>query len=98
MRGGWVYIMANRYRGVMYVGVTADLPSRIHAHRDGKGSQTVCEKELTRLVWAEWTERIEDAIAHEKRLKRWHRQWKFELIETANPNWEDLYSSLVGVD
>jgi putative endonuclease len=51
---------------------------------------------LTRLVWAEFTEPIDAAIAHEKRLKRWRRQWKFELIEKGNPDWLDLFDQLAG--
>ncbi len=94
--GGWVYIMANRYRGTMYVGVTADLAARIHQHRIGRGSQFCSEHGLTRLVWAEFTEPIDAAIAHEKRLKRWRRQWKFELIEKGNPDWLDLFDQLAG--
>lgn len=94
MRGGWVYIMANRYRGTLYVGVTADLAERVYAHREGRGSVTVRRNKLHRLVWAEPAGTIEDAIAHEKRVKRWRRQWKFELIERANPEWLDLFETL----
>lgn len=93
--GGWVYIMTNRYRGTMYVGVTANLPQRIFQHRAGKGSDFCAERGLRRLVWAERGATILDCIAHEKRLKRWHREWKFELIEKANPDWDDLYDLLV---
>ncbi|WP_374283549.1 GIY-YIG nuclease family protein [Novosphingobium sp.] len=92
--GGWVYIMANRYRGTIYVGVTADLPARIEQHRQGTGSDFCARHQLDRLVWAEVGDRIEDCIAHEKRLKRWRREWKFELIERANPDWADLYEQL----
>jgi len=91
---GSVYIMANRYRGAMYVGVTADLATRVHDHREGRGSVTVREKALNRLVWASAFERIEDAIAHEKRVKRWRREWKFALIEEGNPGWVDLYEMM----
>ena len=98
MRGGWVYMMANRYRGAMYVGVTADLAARVHAHRNGRGSKTVSEKKLFRLVWAEPVDCIEDGIAFEKRLKRWRRQWKFDLIERGNPDWDDLYDQLIGAN
>lgn len=94
MRGGWVYIMANRYRGAMYVGVTARLAARVLAHREGRGSVTVREKRLTRLVWAERCEDIAYGIAHEKRLKRWRREWKFDLIERANPDWDDLFATI----
>ncbi len=93
--GGWVYIMADRYRGTMYVGVTAELPYRIGLHRSGKGSEFCARYGLKRLVWAERFDSMQAAMEQEKRLKRWRRQFKFELIEKANPNWEDLFSSLV---
>jgi putative endonuclease len=92
--GGWVYIMADRYRGTMYVGVTADLPQRVHQHRSGDGSDFCRRYGLDRLVWAEHTPEITDAIAHEKRVKRWRREWKFELIERGNPEWRNLYDTL----
>ena len=95
-KGGWIYIMADRYRGTMYVGVTADLPARIHQHRTGDGSDFCARYNLTRLVWAERSDDIAACIAHEKRLKRWHRHWKFELIERGNPDWLDLFDHLVG--
>ena len=84
-RSGWVYIMTNRYRGALYVGVTSDLPQRIAQHRDGSGSDYCPRRGLTRLVWAENGDDITLCIAHEKRMKRWHRAWKFALIEKANP-------------
>ena len=93
--GGWVYIMADRYRGTMYVGVTADLATRVYQHRHGTGSDFCARYKLHRLVWAERSEPIADCIAHEKRLKRWKREWKFALIESANPDWNDLYDFLI---
>ena len=94
--GGWVYIMANRYRGPIYIGVTSDLAARISQHREGKGSEFCAKYDLTRLVWAEFTRPIDEAIAHEKRLKRWRRDWKFELVEKGNPEWRDLFEELAG--
>ncbi len=94
-RGGWVYIMADRYRGTMYVGVTAYLPLRIQQHRKGTGSDFCAKYGLKKLVWAEFAENIEACIAQEKRIKRWQREWKFELIERANPDWDDLFDTLV---
>ncbi len=94
-KGGWVYIMADRYRGTMYIGVTADLLARILQHRTGEGSDFCARYGLIRLVWAERGDDIASCIAHEKRLKRWHREWKFELIERSNPNWQDLFDRLV---
>ncbi len=94
-RGGWVYMMADRYRGAMYVGVTSDLATRITQHRIGTGSDFCARYGLHTLVWAEPGASIEDCIAHEKRVKRWRREWKFELIERGNPRWVDLYDLLV---
>ncbi|QUT05284.1 GIY-YIG nuclease family protein [Sphingobium phenoxybenzoativorans] len=93
-QGGWVYIMADRYRGAMYVGVTSDLPSRIHQHRSGSGSDFCARYGLLRLVWAERGDNIVECIAHEKRIKRWRRQWKFDLIERGNPDWRDMFERI----
>ena len=92
--GGWVYIMANRYRVALYVGVTSSLASRIAQHREGTRSDYCARRGLTRLVWAERGSSIDDCIAHENGLKRWRREWKFALIEKANPGWEDLFDHL----
>ena len=90
-KGGWVYIMANRYRGGMYVGVTADLTQRVWQHREGTGSIHVAEFDKRRLVYAERHEDIEAGIAREKLVKKWRREWKFALIEADNPEWLDLW-------
>jgi putative endonuclease len=94
LQGGWVYIMADRYRGTMYTGVTADLAARIRQHKTGEGSDFCVRYGLARLVWAERGDDIIFCIAHEKRLKRWRRAWKFALIEQGNPEWRDLYDVL----
>jgi len=93
-RGGWVYFMSDRYRGTLYVGVTAHLTARIHQHRTGDGSDFCRRYGLHRLVWAERGATITDCIAHEKRLKRWHRDWKIALIERNNPDGRDLSDQL----
>lgn len=90
-KGGWVYIMANRYRGGMYVGVTADLTQRVWQHREGAGSIHVADFDKRRFVYAERHEDIEQAIAREKLIKKWRREWKFALIEADNPEWLDLW-------
>ena len=90
-KGGWVYIMANRYRGGTYVGVTSDLTRRVLPHREGLGSIHVKDFDKTRLVYAERHEEIEPAIAREKLVKKWRREWKFALIEADNPDWLDLW-------
>ena len=88
---GWVYLMSNRKDGVLYIGVTADLSQRIMQHREGKGSAFCRRYGLTRLVYAEEHDSIEDRIAREKAMKAWKRAWKIELIEAANPGWDDLF-------
>ena len=93
-KGGWTYILTNKPKGVLYVGVTSDLAARMVQHREGTGS-TFCRRYgLKRLVLAERHERIEDAIAREKALKAWQRAWKIRLIEEANPNWQDLFDRI----
>jgi len=94
MRGGWVYIMTNRARGVLYIGVTAHLPARIWQHRNGEGSAFCKRFKLVRLVYAEQHDSIQDAIAREKAMKAWKRDWKIELIEQSNPKWLDLWDSM----
>jgi putative endonuclease len=92
-RGGWVYIMTDRYRGTLYIGVTSDLAARVYAHRVGRGSRFCKRYGLTRLVYAEEPPIIE-AIAREKAMKKWSRAWKIELIEQVNPDWVDLFEMI----
>ncbi len=87
--------MADRYRGTLSVGVTSHLAAHIHQHRSGTGSAFCARYGLVCLAWAERGEDIADCIAHEKRLKRWRRRWKFDLIERGNPVWRDLFDRLV---
>lgn len=94
--GGWVYVMADRYRGTKYGGVTSDIASRVSQHRAGTGSDFCARCGLNRLVWAERCDSIDAAIAHEKRVKRWRREWKCGLIEEANPDWDDLFYQPLG--
>lgn len=94
-KGGWVYILANRYRGTIYIGVTATLAQRTVQHRKGSGSTFARKYGCDRLVMAEFYPTIEDAIAREKQLKKWNRDWKIRLIEEQNPDWEDRYDDLV---
>jgi putative endonuclease len=94
MKGGWVYIMAHRRRGVLYVGITANLPKRVWEHRQGVFEGFTDRYGVTTLVWYEWHERIEEAIQREKNIKHWPRKWKIELIENMNPEWRDLYEEL----
>jgi putative endonuclease len=97
-KGGWVYIMANRYRGGTYVGVTADAIRRVYQHREGEGSTHVADFGKTRLVYVEWHDDIVAAIAREKLVKKWKRPWKFALIEKDNPEWRDLWEDWFQAD
>ena len=93
--GGWTYILTNKPCGVLYVGVTADLPARVMQHRAGTGSAFCRRYGLKRLVLAERHDSIEDAIMREKALKAWKRDWKIALVEAANPSWDDLFEVIV---
>ena len=81
-----VYILASRYRGALYTGVTSDLLARIHRTFDGYAKRRGIEL----LVWFERHDDIEIAIRREKTIKRWSRQWKFNTIEASNREWRDL--------
>lgn len=94
--GGWVYILCNKPQGVLYVGVTADLPARMMQHRNGTGS-TFCRRYgIKRLAYVEHHPDISSAIAREKAMKAWKRAWKIELIEAGNPRWNDLFDVMLG--
>jgi putative endonuclease len=89
-RNPTVYILTNKPNGVLYVGVTADLPARVAQHRRGEGSAFCKRYNLTRLVHAEACPDIATAIAREKAIKAWRRAWKVEQMERANPGWDEL--------
>ena len=90
----WVYILASRLGGTLYIGVTNDLVRRVHEHRSKIIGGFTRKYNVTRLVYFESFADIENAILREKRLKRWKRRWKIQLIEDSNPNWNDLYPSI----
>jgi putative endonuclease len=85
-----VYLLANRYRGAFYTGVTSDLIAWIHQHREETFGGYTAERGIKRLVWFERHDDVEVAIRREKTIKRWPRQWKFNVIEERNPDWRDL--------
>lgn len=89
-QGGYTYIMTNKPRGVLYIGVTADLAMRVDQHKRGVGSSFCRKYNLTHIVLAEWHDDIISAISREKALKAWKRDWKIRLIEESNPEWRDL--------
>lgn len=94
MKGGWVYILASKRNGTLYIGVTSNIHERVWAHKTKAVPGFTATYDVNRLVYCQWFDRIEDAIAEEKRLKNWKRAWKIDLIERDNPKWNDLYESL----
>jgi putative endonuclease len=94
-QGGWTYIMTNRPRGVLYVGVTSSLATRVDQHRRGVGSAFCRKYNLRMLVLAERHDTIDQAITREKALKAWQRAWKIRLIEESNPDWADLFDLII---
>jgi len=94
--GGWVYILASKRNGTLYTGVTADLAARMMQHRQERGSKFAAKYSVAILVHAEHFERIEEAIAREKAIKKWRRAWKLALIEKGNPDWNDLFAHIIG--
>ena len=86
----WVYIITNKPNGTLYIGVTGGIEMRMVLHEMGEGSVFTAKYGLKVLVYYEEYQNINEAIAREKQLKNWHRQWKVNLIEQENPNWENL--------
>jgi len=91
----WVYMLASGRNGTLYIGATNDLARRIFEHRSGTASGFTRKYAVHHLVWYEEHGNINEAIAREKRLKRFNRAWKLELIEAMNPHWRDLYDTLL---
>jgi putative endonuclease len=90
----FVYIITNKPDGVLYVGMTNNLHRRISEHKLKQVEGFSKKYNLDRLVWFEQTENVHSAIAREKKLKNFHRQWKVDLIEKDNPGWRDLSTDI----
>jgi putative endonuclease len=90
----FVYILASRIGGALYIGITNDLVRRVWEHRSGAVEGFTKEYGISRLVYFEQFEEVENAIKREKRLRKWNRAWKIRLIEENNPNWDDLYPAI----
>ena len=96
LKNGYVYILSNKNRITFYIGVTNNLEKRVSEHRSGKGSIFTSKYNLADLVYYELIPDIEQAIKREKQLKRWHRDWKINLIKSVNPDMKDLFE--IGID
>lgn len=90
----YVYLLASRKYGTLYLGVTSDLVRRIHEHRTDATVGFTSRYGVKRLVWFETYSDAISAISREKQLKKWRRDWKIRLIEEANPDWLDLYRGI----
>jgi putative endonuclease len=93
-KGGYVYIVSNKKRTVLYIGVTANLYARIFEHRSGYGSTFTKRYKCTNLLYFCFYDAIEEAITREKQIKKWKRVWKDQLIEKFNPELKDLFSEV----
>ena len=95
MKTYFLYIMAHKKGGTLYIGVTNNLLKRVVEHKSALVGGFTKKYGTHKLVYYEQTSDIMSAIVREKRLKKWNRKWKIDLIEKNNPNWDDLYDSLV---
>ena len=95
MRGGWIYILTNRPNGTLYIGVTSNLIQRVWQHREGVVPGFTKRYGLKRLVYFEAYDDISVAIQREMNVKHWPRTWKVRLILASNPEWRDLYETLI---
>jgi putative endonuclease len=89
--GGYVYILANKIGGTIYIGVTSNLVGRVYQHKLGAVEGFTKKYGVNRLVYFEVHDSIEAAILRENQMKKWRRAWKIRLIEERNPSWIDLY-------
>lgn len=93
-KGGYVYIVSNKNRTVLYIGVTTNLYSRAYEHKNGQGSSFTKRYCCTDLIYYEFYLSIDEAIEREKELKKWKRAWKEKLIKSFNPSSKDLFDSV----
>ena len=90
-----VHLLASRRHGTLYLGITNDLLRRVHQHKARSVPGFTAQYAVDRLVWFETHDDPTDAIAREKAIKKWRRDWKIRLIEESNPEWRDLYPALL---
>ena len=95
MKQPCVYILASRRNGTLYTGVTSNLVQRVWQHRNNLAEGFTRKYGVHVLVWFELHVTMQSAIEREKAIKEWHRPWKLTLIESANPQWRDLYDDIV---
>ena len=91
----YIYILASKRNGTLYIGVTNNLVRRVYEHKNELVDGFTKKYDVKNLVYYEQTEDINSAILREKRIKTWKRNWKIKLIEDFNPTWKDLYENLI---
>ena len=91
----YIYILASKKNGTLYIGITSDLIKRIYEHKNDFVEGFTRQYTIHNLVYFEATESVESAILREKQLKKWNRAWKINLIENNKPAWNDLYPDLI---
>jgi putative endonuclease len=91
----YVYLLASKRNGTLYIGVISDLVKRVYEHKNNLVDGFTKEYHVHKLVYYEVTDEINGAIIREKQIKKWKRAWKIELIEKNNPDWRDLYADLI---
>ncbi len=91
-----IYILTNKINTVLYIGVTGNLPKRMYEHKNKLVDGFTKKYNVDKLVYFEQTENVQSALAREKQLKNWQRQWKVDLINQSNPEWKDLSNTLLG--
>ena len=94
MKKYFIYILASKPNGTLYIGVTSDLVKRVYEHKMKLEDGFTKKYDVDMLVYYEAADDIRSAITREKQLKKWKREWKIELIEKANPKWKDLYGDI----
>ncbi|MBZ0098275.1 MAG: GIY-YIG nuclease family protein [Taibaiella sp.] len=95
-KGGYIYILNNKHRTTLYIGVSSDIIGRVYDHKDHRYKYSFTDKyNVEYLVYFETLDGIEEAIAREKEIKKWRREKKDALINSMNPEWKDLYDDVV---
>jgi len=98
MNSYYVYMMTNKKRGTLYIGITGNLIRRVIEHKQGLIKGFTQEYNLDKLVWYDQTNDVKVAIKKEKLMKKWYRRYKENVIEELNPDWNDLYYEIGGTD
>jgi len=98
MREYYVYILASKRNGTLYVGMTEDIAKRVIRHKGRQANEFTAKYDVLKLVYYERHKSLEEAVKREKQVKKWNRRWKIRIIEQLNPKWEDLFSETINAN